>query len=83
MLLWFARLPENYRLHVISEQTNLARQHRGEKKTTPVSDFYYDMLLRAIWKTYRTEKAIGRKLAVGSDALAEIEKIAIAKIKNK
>lgn len=83
MLLYFAKLPEEYRLEVIATQTDLARIHRKEMAKDHMADYFYDMLLRAIWKFYRSERAIGRKMSVAQDDIAKISEIKIAQVKRK
>lgn len=81
--MYFAKLPEEYRLMVIGTQTELARIHRKEMAKDHMADYYYDMLLRAIWKFYRSEHAISRKMSVSQDEIAKISEIKIAKAKCK
>lgn len=83
MLLYFAKLPEEYRLKVIAAQTSLARIHRTEMAKGHMADYYYDMLLRAIWKFYRSELAISRKMSVAQDDIANISAIKIAQVKSR
>jgi hypothetical protein len=78
---YYADLPETVRIEAHKIQTDLARQNQGKYLKRKAPEFYYAMLLLALFTMQRVETGQRKKIQLTSKEAQRITEIRLSRIK--